>query len=62
VPLAIVNLSVDQTGFSQLTSMVPTVDNVNFIDNLTNPFPNVFFRPPAPPEDFRRLGQRGHRV
>ena len=45
VPLAIVNLSVNQTGFSQLTSMVPTVDNVNFIANLTNPFPNGFLPP-----------------
>jgi hypothetical protein len=42
VPIGIVNLSVNQTGFSQVTTMVPTLNNVNYIATLTNPFPNGF--------------------
>ena len=40
VPIGIVNTSVNQTGFSQTTTMVPTVDNIHYIATLTNPFPN----------------------
>jgi hypothetical protein len=42
VPVGVVNLSVNQTGFSQVTTMVPTVDNVHYVATLTNPFPNGF--------------------
>jgi hypothetical protein len=42
VPVGIANLSVNQTGFSQVTTMVPTVNNVNYVATLTNPFPNGF--------------------
>jgi hypothetical protein len=42
VPVGVVNVSVNQTGFSQVTTMVPTVDNVHYVATLTNPFPNGF--------------------
>lgn len=29
-----------QSGFSQNTNMVPTIDNINFVATLSNPFPN----------------------
>jgi hypothetical protein len=29
-----------QSGFSQATNVVPTIDNVNFVATLSNPFPN----------------------
>jgi hypothetical protein len=34
-----------QSGFSQTTNMVPTIDNVNFIATLSNPFPNGITEP-----------------
>ena len=42
VPIGVVNTSVNQTGFSQVTTMVPTVDNIHYVATLTNPFPNGF--------------------
>ncbi|MGP8245117.1 MAG: carboxypeptidase regulatory-like domain-containing protein [Bryobacteraceae bacterium] len=42
VTVGVVSTSVNQTGFSQTTTMVPTVDNVHFVATLTNPFPNGF--------------------
>lgn len=44
-PVGIVSQQVNQTGFSQVTTMVPTVDNVHFVANLTNPFPGGFLSP-----------------
>jgi hypothetical protein len=41
-PIGIVSTQVNQTGFSQSTAMVPTIDNINFVANITNPFPNGF--------------------
>jgi outer membrane receptor protein involved in Fe transport len=34
-----------QSGFSQNTNMVPTIDNINFIATLSNPFPNGIQEP-----------------
>ncbi len=34
-----------QTGFSRNTTLVPSLDNVNFIANLSNPFPNGILEP-----------------
>jgi hypothetical protein len=34
-----------QTGYSLTTNFVPTVDNVNFIGTLSNPFPNGILAP-----------------
>jgi hypothetical protein len=34
-----------QTGFQQNTSFVPTLDNINFIGTLSNPFPNGILEP-----------------
>lgn len=44
-PIGIISTSVNQNGFSQLTSMVPTLDNIHFVATLTNPFPNGFLQP-----------------
>jgi hypothetical protein len=47
-----------QSGFSQNTNMVPTIDNINFIATLSNPFPNGVQNPvgaAAGPQTF--LGQ-----
>lgn len=41
-PIGVVTTSVNQTGFSQVTTMVPTVDNIHYVATLTNPFPNGF--------------------
>ena len=41
-PIGVVSTSVNQTGFSQVTTMVPSVDNVHYVATLTNPFPNGF--------------------
>ena len=40
VPIGVVNTSVNQTGFSQTTTMVPTVDNIHYVATLSNPFPS----------------------
>lgn len=40
VPVGVVSTSVNQTGFSQTTTMVPSVDNIHYVATLTNPFPN----------------------
>ena len=46
-PVGVFDQNVNQTGFSQNTSMVASIDNgQHFIANLTNPFPNGF-TPPA---------------
>ena len=41
-PIGVVSTQVNQTGFSQVTTMTPSVDNVHYVANLTNPFPNGF--------------------
>ena len=41
-PIGVVSTQVNQTGFSQVTTMVPSVDNVHYVATLTNPFPNGF--------------------
>ena len=38
-PIGVVSTSVNQTGFSQTTTMVPTVDNIHYVASLSNPFP-----------------------
>jgi hypothetical protein len=46
--LGVVNVNVNQTGFTQSTDMVPTLDNgVTYAANLTNPFPGGFLTPPG---------------
>jgi len=45
-PIGIPNTNVIQTGFSQTTTLVPSVDNgQTFIATLANPFPNGFLLP-----------------
>jgi len=45
-PLGIQRNDVIQSGFSQTTSLVPTLDNgVTFVADLSNPFPNGFLSP-----------------
>ena len=39
VPIGVVSTSVNQTGFSQTTTMVPTVDNIHYVATLSTPFP-----------------------
>jgi len=39
-PIGVVTSSVNQTGFGQTTTMVPSVDNVHYVATLTDPFPN----------------------
>jgi hypothetical protein len=34
-----------QSGFSQTTNMVPTIDNINFAATISNPFPNGITEP-----------------
>jgi hypothetical protein len=34
-----------QTGYSLTTNFVPTIDNVNFVSTLSNPFPNGILNP-----------------
>ncbi len=34
-----------QTGYSITTNFVPTIDNVNFVSTLSNPFPNGILNP-----------------
>ena len=47
-PIGVFDQNVSQTGFSQNTSMVASIDNgQHFIANLTNPFPNGFTPPPG---------------
>lgn len=36
-----------QSGFSQTTNLVPTLDGVNFIATIANPFPDGFVNPPG---------------
>jgi hypothetical protein len=44
--LAVTNVHVNQTGFSQTTDLVSSVDNgQTFIANLRNPFPSAFLIP-----------------
>jgi hypothetical protein len=44
--LGVVNVHVNQTGFSQSTDFVASVDNgINYIANFTNPFPTGFLTP-----------------
>ena len=44
--LGVVNVHVNQTGFSQSTDFVASLDNgLNYIANLTNPFPTGFLTP-----------------
>jgi hypothetical protein len=45
-PIGVPNTDVIQTGFSQTTQMVPTIDNgQHFIATLANPFPNGLLLP-----------------
>jgi hypothetical protein len=45
-PVGVFDQNVNQTGFSQNTSMVASIDSgQHFIANLTNPFPNGFTPP-----------------
>ena len=45
-PLGVPNEDVIQTGFSQTTQLVPTLDNgLTFTGTLANPFPNGFLLP-----------------
>ncbi len=37
--------AVNQSGFSQTTNMVPTIDNINFTSTLSNPYPNGIAAP-----------------
>jgi hypothetical protein len=44
--LGVTNVHVDQTGFTQTTDFVPSLDNgVTYIANFTNPFPGGFLLP-----------------
>lgn len=36
-----------QSGFSRDTNVIPTIDGVNFIGSLSNPFPNGVLEPPG---------------
>lgn len=36
-----------QSGFSQTTNVVPTLDGVNFLATIANPFPDGFISPPG---------------
>lgn len=45
-PLGVVNLNVNQSGFSSSTAFTGSIDNgQSYIANLTNPFPGGFVRP-----------------
>ena len=45
-PLGVVNLNVNQSGFSSSTAFVGSIDNgQTYVANLTNPFPGGFVRP-----------------
>ncbi len=45
--LGVTNVHVNQTGFSQNTDLIPSLDNgLNFIASLSNPFPGGFIQPP----------------
>jgi hypothetical protein len=44
--LGVTNVHVNQTGFSQSTDLVPSIDNgLTYIGTLTNPFPGGFLSP-----------------
>jgi hypothetical protein len=44
--LGVVNVNVNQTGFSQSTDLVPSLNNgLNYVANLGNPFPSGFAQP-----------------
>jgi len=44
--IGVVNVHVNQAGFSQSTDLVPTLDNgLTYIANIRNPFPGAFTRP-----------------
>jgi hypothetical protein len=44
--LGVVNVNVNQTGFTQSTDLVPSLDNgLTYAANLTNPFPRSFLLP-----------------
>jgi hypothetical protein len=44
--LGVTNVHVNQTGFSQSTDLVPSLDNgLTYVANLTNPFPGGFLLP-----------------
>jgi hypothetical protein len=46
--LGVTSVHVNQTGFSQSTDLVPSLDNgLTYIANLTNPFPGGFLVPPG---------------
>ena len=46
--LGVVNANVNQTGFTQSTDFVPSLDNgLTYAANLTNPFPGGFLAPPG---------------
>ena len=43
--LGVRRTAVIQSGFSQTTNMVPTIDNINFVATLSNPYPNGITAP-----------------
>ena len=44
--LGVTNVHVNQTGYSQTTDLVPSLDNgLTYVANLTNPFPGGFLSP-----------------
>lgn len=45
--LGVTNVHVNQTGFSQTTDLIPSLDNgLNYVASLVHPFPNGFTSPP----------------
>jgi hypothetical protein len=38
--LGVRHVAVNQAGFSQNTNIVPTIDNINFVGTLSNPYPS----------------------
>jgi hypothetical protein len=38
--LGVRHVAVNQSGFSQNTNIVPTIDNINFVGTLSNPYPS----------------------
>ncbi|MBW2010353.1 MAG: TonB-dependent receptor [Deltaproteobacteria bacterium] len=48
VPLGVDRMTVNQTGFTQRTNLVPSFDNgQTFVATLENPFPDGFIAPPG---------------
>ena len=59
-PLGARRVDVIQTGFSQSTTLVPSLDNgLTFIATLANPFPNGIQNPPGASEGLMTFAGRG---